>query len=74
MTSAEAGWGESDVPKELLIALCLVLILEGLLLFASPKHWQKMMLELAAHQPKHLRAIGGVVIIIGLILLQAVVG
>lgn len=62
------------MPRELLIALCLVLILEGMLLFAAPKHWQKMMLELAQHQPKHLRAIGGAVIVVGLILLQAVVG
>ena len=51
-----------------------MLIFEGLLLFASPRHWSKMMLELAQYQPKHLRAIGGVVVIIGLILLQAVVG
>ena len=62
------------MPREVTIALCLVLIFEGLLLFASPRHWSKMMLELAQYQPKHLRAIGGVVVIIGLILLQAVVG
>jgi uncharacterized protein YjeT (DUF2065 family) len=61
------------MPREVLIALCLVLIFEGLLLFAIPGQWQKMMIELAQQPPRHLRAVGGVVVIVGLILLQAVV-
>lgn len=58
--------------RELGIALCLVVLIEGLILFAAPQAWQKMALHLAQVPSQHLRAIGGGAMIVGLLLLQAV--
>ena len=58
------------MPKEIWVALCLVIVFEGLLLFAAPRAWQRMALDLAQSDPRRLRAGGGIAIIVGLILLQ----
>lgn len=58
------------MPRELALALCLVVILEGLFLFAAPTAWQRMAAELSQLEPRKLRAYGGVAIIVGLIFLQ----
>jgi uncharacterized protein YjeT (DUF2065 family) len=47
-----------------------VIVFEGLLLFAAPRAWQRMALELSQADPRRLRAGGGIAIIVGLILLQ----
>ncbi|HET7844967.1 MAG TPA: DUF2065 family protein [Xanthomonadales bacterium] len=60
------------MPRELAIALCLVAIIEGLFLFAAPQAWQRMAQQLAAVEPRKLRAWGGVAVIVGLVMLQAV--
>ena len=60
------------MPRELAIALCLVAIIEGLFLFAAPQAWQRMATQLAQVEPPKLRAWGGVAVIVGLVLLQAV--
>lgn len=60
------------MPRELGIALCLVVLIEGLMLFAAPQAWQKMASQLSQVTPQQLRAIGGITMIIGLLLLQAV--
>ena len=60
------------MPRELGIALCLVILIEGLMLFAAPQAWQKMASQLAQVPPQQLRAIGGIAMIVGLLLLQAV--
>jgi len=60
------------VPREFAIALCLVILIEGLVLFAAPRAWQQMVQQLSEVQPQRLRAIGGMAMIIGLLLLQAV--
>jgi hypothetical protein len=59
------------MPPELAIALCLVLIFEGLVLFAVPQAWQRFMAQAAQMDPNKLRASGGIAVIIGLLLLQA---
>jgi uncharacterized protein YjeT (DUF2065 family) len=59
--------------QQLLIGLCLVIIFEGLLLFAAPRAWQRFALELAQADPNRLRAGGGIAVIIGMLLLQAAV-
>ncbi len=59
--------------QQLLIGLCLVIIFEGLLLFAAPRAWQRLALDLAQTDPNRLRAGGGIAIIIGMLLLQAAV-
>jgi hypothetical protein len=60
------------MPNQIWVALCLVLVFEGLLLFAAPRAWQRMAMELAQIDPKRLRAGGGIAIIVGLLLLQLV--
>lgn len=58
--------------NELLSALCLVAVLEGLLLFAAPRGWKQLAEQLQAIPDGRLRVIGGVVVVIGLACLWAV--
>lgn len=58
------------MPSEILVALCLMVVFEGLLLFAAPRAWQRMAFELSQAEPRKLRAGGGVAIIVGLVLMQ----
>ena len=57
---------------ELLAALCLVLVIEGLLLFAAPQTWQRMVEQMRQLEPRQLRIIGGVMVGIGVLALQLV--
>ncbi len=59
---------------DLLCALCLVAVLEGLWLFAAPDKWKQAMSQLLEMPERRLRAIGGVVLIAGLIALYLVRG
>ena len=60
------------MPRDLSAALCLVLVIEGLVLFAVPRGWQKMV-EAALHiDPRTLRVFGAVAMAIGLIALRLV--
>lgn len=58
--------------SELAAALCLVLVLEGLFLFASPGLWKRMAEQMQNIDPHRLRMIGGGMIVVGLIMLQLV--
>jgi uncharacterized protein YjeT (DUF2065 family) len=58
--------------SELLAALCLVLVLEGLVLFVAPGFWKRMAEQLQLLPERNLRTYGGVMIIAGLLLLQVV--
>lgn len=60
--------------RDLWAALCLVAVLEGLLLFAAPGAWKRAVEQLQALSDRHLRALGGGVLIVGLLLLYAVRG
>jgi uncharacterized protein len=60
------------VPRDLLAALCLVLVLEGLLLFAAPGMWRRVAEQLQQMPERSLRIYGGVMLGIGLLLLQVV--
>jgi uncharacterized protein YjeT (DUF2065 family) len=51
-------------------AVCLVLVIEGLVLFAAPHRWQAMMREALKMQPSTLRLFGAVAIGVGLITLH----
>ena len=57
---------------DLLSALCLVLVLEGLLLLGAPGAWKRLAEQLQAMPEQSLRTYGGVMIILGLVLLQFV--
>ena len=43
---------------ELLIALCLMLVLEGIYPFLSPKGWRKLVISVAALDDKTIRLVG----------------
>ena len=58
--------------QELLIALALVLIIEGILPFLNPKAMRNVMRSMAELDDKSLRVSGLVSMIIGLILLYTV--
>jgi len=60
------------VPADLAAALCLVLVIEGLLLFAAPGAWKRMAEQLQQIDERRLRTLGGILVVIGLVFLQFV--
>jgi uncharacterized protein YjeT (DUF2065 family) len=56
----------------LLAALCLVLVIEGLFLFAAPRAWQRTVEQMRQLEPRHLRLIGGVMVAVGVLALNLV--
>ena len=60
--------------QDLLAALCLVLVIEGLFLLAGAEAWKRMAAQLQALPVATLRWTGGVFAIVGLLLLQVVRG
>jgi hypothetical protein len=60
--------------SDLWSALCLVAVLEGLFLFAAPGGWKRAAAQLQAMPDQKLRAIGGLVVIAGLVSLYFVRG
>lgn len=59
---------------DLLAALALMLILEGLFLFAAPAAWKRMVAQLLPKPERQLSAVGGFVLIAGLIALYFIRG
>lgn len=57
---------------ELLAALCLVLVIEGLFLFAAPSAWQRIVEQMRQLEPRQLRIIGGVMVGVGVLALKLV--
>lgn len=58
------------MPHDLAAALCLVLVIEGLVLFAAPRGWQAMVREALKLPPRMLRVCGAVAVVAGLLVLQ----
>ncbi len=56
--------------RELVAALCLVLVIEGLFLFSAPRAWKRFAEQMRALDEHALRIMGGVMIAVGLILLK----
>lgn len=59
---------------DLLAALCLVAVLEGLFLFAAPGGWKRAAEQLQAMPDRQLRIVGAVVLLLGLLSLYFVRG
>jgi uncharacterized protein YjeT (DUF2065 family) len=57
---------------DFLAALCLVLVIEGLFLFAAPQAWQRVVEQMRQLEPRQLRIIGGVMVGVGVLVLQLV--
>lgn len=58
------------VPNEIWIALSLVLVFEGTLLFAAPAAWQRMARQLSEAEPRTIRIVGAVFLVLGITSLQ----
>lgn len=59
---------------DLWAALCLVAVLEGLVLFASPGGWKRAAEQLQQMPDEHVRRIGAIVLALGLVSLWLVKG
>ena len=59
---------------EILTALALVLIIEGMVPFVGPRKYRQIVSQMAMLSDNHLRTVGLVVMIAGLVLLFAVRG
>ena len=57
---------------ELVSALCLVAVLEGLFLFVAPRGWKRAAEQLQAMPDRQLRIVGAVAVALGLLALWAV--
>ena len=53
-------------------ALCLVLVIEGLFLFAAPRLWKRFAEQLQQIDTRTLRMIGAAMVVVGLLALQVV--
>lgn len=51
--------------QDLLAALCLVLVIEGIMPFLAPSGWRSMMLALAQTDDKNIRILGLVSMLLG---------
>ena len=51
--------------QDLLAALCLVLVIEGIMPFLAPSGWRNMLLTLAQSDEKHIRILGLVSMLLG---------
>ena len=58
------------MPTDLVAALCLVLVLEGLVLLAVPGAWKRMAEQLQQVDERRLRVIGAVLVGCGLLALK----
>ncbi|MDC9720709.1 MAG: DUF2065 domain-containing protein [Gammaproteobacteria bacterium] len=56
----------------LLVAFCLMLIMEGILPFLYPQRWRKLVVQLAQVSDRHMRLLGLVSMLVGLALLLVV--
>ncbi|MCJ8170243.1 DUF2065 domain-containing protein [Atopomonas sediminilitoris] len=60
--------------QELAIALCLMLVLEGMLPFLNPQSWRNMVLSVAQLTDQQLRVGGFVLMLLGVASLYGVRG
>jgi uncharacterized protein YjeT (DUF2065 family) len=59
---------------EIIVALCLVVIIEGILPFLSPRYWRTMMINVARMNDRALRIMGLVSMLVGVGVLSVVNG
>jgi len=60
------------VPHDLLAALCLVLVIEGLLLLGAPHAWKRLAEAMQQLPERSVRVYGAVMAGVGLLMLQFV--
>ena len=57
---------------DLAVAVCLVLVIEGILPFLAPAHWRQMILQVVQMEDRSLRLMGLVSMLLGTGLLYLV--
>ena len=62
----------NELIQHLLVAFCLMLILEGILPFLCPQRWRKLVVQLAQISDRHMRLLGLASMLLGLGLLLLV--
>jgi len=62
----------NELWQHLLVAFCLMLILEGILPFLYPQKWRKLVVQLAQISDRHMRVLGLASMLVGLALLLLV--
>ncbi|MGY8863926.1 MAG: DUF2065 domain-containing protein [Pseudomonadales bacterium] len=62
----------NELIQYLLVAFCLMLIMEGMLPFLYPQKWRKLVVQLAQISDRHMRLLGLASMLLGLILLYLV--
>ena len=55
---------------EFVSALCLVLVIEGMLPFLSPRHWRSTLIALAAMNDRNVRLLGLSSMLVGVLMLM----
>ena len=55
---------------DLLAAICLVFVIEGLFLMVAPEVWKRMATEMLGRSDRFLRVFGAAVVVVGLVALQ----
>ncbi len=57
--------GEATVWQELGVALCLVLVIEGIIPFLYPRRWRQMVMRLAGVSDRDMRIAGFMSMVVG---------
>ncbi|MFT7178016.1 MAG: hypothetical protein ACI9EP_000507 [Oceanospirillaceae bacterium] len=59
----------NELIQYLLVAFCLMLIMEGMLPFLYPQKWRKLVVQLAQISDRNMRLLGLASMLLGLVLL-----
>ena len=62
----------NELTQHLLVAFCLMLIIEGILPFLYPQRWRKLVVQLAQISDRNMRLLGLGSMLLGLTLLLLV--
>ncbi|MFT5930253.1 MAG: hypothetical protein ACI9GE_000439 [Oceanospirillaceae bacterium] len=62
----------NELIQHLLVAFCLMLIMEGILPFLYPQRWRKLVVQLAQISDRNMRLLGLASMLLGLALLLLV--
>jgi len=62
----------NEMMQHLLVAFCLMLILEGVLPFLYPQRWRKMVAQLGQISDRNMRILGLISMLLGLFFLLLV--
>jgi len=62
----------AELWRELLIAFCLMLVIEGILPFLYPQRWRRLVVRLAEVDDGAIRVIGALSMLLGILMLYLI--